>query len=115
MLGGLGPEFDFVIVNLTSIDLVTLQEVQYMLQTHEMRLEISLLLSTIVDISGSVLLLTLLKNSLTQGIVASHMILVVVMIDEEEDDISLVAAIINSLAILLTLCVRSVAELVILP
>lgn len=39
-LGGLGQEHEFVVVNLTSRqDNVTLQEVQYMLQTQEMLLE----------------------------------------------------------------------------
>ena len=39
ILGRLGPEFESVVVNLTSRDSMALQEVQYMLQTHEMRLE----------------------------------------------------------------------------
>ena len=34
--GGLGPKFDSVVVNVTSRDSITLQEVQFMLQTHEM-------------------------------------------------------------------------------
>ena len=36
ILGGLGPEFDSVVVNVTSRDSITLEEVQLMLQTHEM-------------------------------------------------------------------------------
>ena len=48
--GGLGPEFESVIVNLTSIESVTLQEVRYMPQTHEMRLE-SLNTTTMVELS----------------------------------------------------------------
>ena len=39
ILGGLGHEFEAIIVNLTSRDSITLQKVQFMLQTHEMRLE----------------------------------------------------------------------------
>ena len=39
ILGGLGPEFDSIVINVTSRDSITLQEVQFMLQTHEMRLE----------------------------------------------------------------------------
>ena len=39
ILGGLGSDCESVVVNLTSRDSVTLQEVQYLLQTHEMRLE----------------------------------------------------------------------------
>ncbi|KAB5519913.1 hypothetical protein DKX38_024232 [Salix brachista] len=40
ILGGLGHDYDSVVVNLTSRhDPVTLQEVQYMLQSQEMRLE----------------------------------------------------------------------------
>ncbi|KAB5573958.1 hypothetical protein DKX38_001152 [Salix brachista] len=40
ILGGLGHDYDSVVVNLTSRhDQVTLQEVQYMLQSQEMRLE----------------------------------------------------------------------------
>ena len=50
--GGLGPEFESMIVNLTSRESVTLQEVQYMLQTHEMRLE-SLNTTTMVELSHS--------------------------------------------------------------
>ena len=52
ILKGLGPEFEFVIVNLTSRESVTLQEVQYMLRTHEMRLE-SLNTTTMVELSHS--------------------------------------------------------------
>ena len=52
ILGGLGLEFEFVIVNLTLRESVTLQEVQYMLQTHEMRLE-SLNTTTMVELSHS--------------------------------------------------------------
>ena len=52
ILGGLGSEFETVIVNLTSRESITLQEVQYILQTHEMRLE-SLSAATTVDLSGS--------------------------------------------------------------
>ena len=52
ILGGLGSEYDSVIVNLTSKEFVTLQEAQYMLQTHEMRLE-SLHSSIAIDISHS--------------------------------------------------------------
>ena len=48
ILSGLGPEFDFVVVNLTSKDYVTLLEVQYMLQTNERRLE-SLNAATVID------------------------------------------------------------------
>ena len=50
--GGLGSEFEAVIVNLTSRESITLQEVQYILQTHEMRLE-SLSAATTVDLSSS--------------------------------------------------------------
>ncbi|KAK6130602.1 hypothetical protein DH2020_035648 [Rehmannia glutinosa] len=40
ILSGLGPEFESVIVNLTSqIDKLSLSEVQFALQTHEMRLK----------------------------------------------------------------------------
>ena len=39
ILGGLGSDFESVVVNLTSRDAITLQEVQYLLQTHKMRLE----------------------------------------------------------------------------
>ena len=52
ILSGLGPEFESVVVNLTSKDSVTLPEVQDMLQTHEMRLE-SLNAATVVEISNS--------------------------------------------------------------
>ena len=52
ILRGLGLEFESVIVNLTSGESVTLQEVQYMLQTHEMRLE-SLNTTTMVELSHS--------------------------------------------------------------
>ena len=52
ILGGLGSEFEAVIVNLTSRESITLQEVQYILQTHEMRLEI-LSAATTVDLSSS--------------------------------------------------------------
>ena len=52
ILGGLGSEFEAVIVNLTSRESITLQEVQYILQTHEMRLE-TLSAATTVDLSIS--------------------------------------------------------------
>ncbi|XP_062103704.1 uncharacterized protein LOC133814806 [Humulus lupulus] len=39
ILGGLGSEYESVVVNLTSKDSVTLQEVQFMLQSQELRLE----------------------------------------------------------------------------
>ncbi|POO03852.1 Zinc finger, CCHC-type [Trema orientale] len=40
ILGGLGPEYDSVVVNLTShSNSFSLQEVQYMLQSHEIKLE----------------------------------------------------------------------------
>ena len=39
ILGDLGPEYESVVVNLTALDSVTIPELQYMLQTHEMRLE----------------------------------------------------------------------------
>ena len=40
MLGGLGSEYDPVVVNLTSRqDSVSLQEAQFLLQSHEMRLD----------------------------------------------------------------------------
>lgn len=39
VLRGLGTECESVVVNLTSKDSVNLEEVQYLLQTHEMRLE----------------------------------------------------------------------------
>ena len=52
ILSGLGLEFESVVVNLISKDSVTLPEVQYILQTHEMRLE-SLNAATIVEISNS--------------------------------------------------------------
>ena len=52
ILGGLESEFEAVIVNLTSRESITLQEVQYILQTHEIRLE-SLSAATIVDLSNS--------------------------------------------------------------
>ena len=52
ILGGLGLELEAVIVNLTSRESITLQEVQYILQTHEMRLE-SLSTATTVYLSSS--------------------------------------------------------------
>ena len=39
ILRGLGPEFEAIVVHLTSLEFVTLQEVQHVLQTREMRLE----------------------------------------------------------------------------
>ena len=39
ILGGLGPEYESVVVNLTSKDSLTLPEAQFMLQAHELRLE----------------------------------------------------------------------------
>ena len=50
ILGGLSLKFDSVVVNVTSLDSITLQEVQFMLQTHEMRLE-SQNASTTIDLS----------------------------------------------------------------
>ena len=39
ILGGLGSDFESLVVNLTSRDFITLEEVQFLLETHEMRLE----------------------------------------------------------------------------
>ena len=39
ILGGVGSDFESVVVNLTSRDFITLEEVQFLLQTHVMRLE----------------------------------------------------------------------------
>ena len=52
ILGGLGHEFEAVIVNLTSRDSIMLQEVQFMLQTHEMRLD-NLNASKMLELSNS--------------------------------------------------------------
>ena len=52
ILGGLGLEFEAIVVHLTSLEFVTLQEVQHMLQTHEMRLE-SLNSFTMIELSPS--------------------------------------------------------------
>ena len=52
ILGGLGHEFEVVIVNLTSSDSITLQDVQFMLKTFEMRLEI-LNASKMLELSNS--------------------------------------------------------------
>lgn len=48
ILGGLGTDYESVVVNLTSRESLTLQEVQFMLQNQEMRLE-QLSSSSIVD------------------------------------------------------------------
>ena len=50
ILGGLGLEFDSVVVNLTSKDSVTLPKAQFLLQTQELRLE-TLNTNPIVDVS----------------------------------------------------------------
>lgn len=39
ILGGLGPEYESVVVSLTSKDSATQSEAQYMIQSHELRLE----------------------------------------------------------------------------
>ena len=52
ILRGLRSEFEAAIVNLTSSESITLQEVQYILQTHEMKLE-TLSAATTVDLSSS--------------------------------------------------------------
>ena len=52
ILGGLGLEYESVVVNLTSRYSLTLQEVQYVLQTHEVRLEY-LNATAMVEISDS--------------------------------------------------------------
>ena len=52
-LAGLRYEFEAVIVNLTSFDSITLQEVQFMLQTHDMRLE-NLNASKMLELSNSI-------------------------------------------------------------
>ena len=52
ILGGLGSDFESVVVNLTSRDAITLQEVQYLLQTHEMRLE-QLAATSLTEFSNS--------------------------------------------------------------
>ena len=52
ILGGLGLEYESVVVNLTSRYSLTLQEVQYVLQTHEVRLE-HLNATAMVEISDS--------------------------------------------------------------
>ena len=57
ILGGHGPEFESVVVNLTTRESVTLQEVQSMLQIHEVRIE-NLHASTMIEISQSAAHLT---------------------------------------------------------
>ena len=52
ILGGLGPKFEVVVVHLTSLESVTLQEVQHVLQKHEMHIE-SLNSSTMIKLSPS--------------------------------------------------------------
>ena len=52
ILGGLGLGIEAIIVNLTSHESITLQEVQYILQTHEMRLK-RLSAAIMVDLSDS--------------------------------------------------------------
>ena len=51
ILDGLGSDFESVFVNLTSRESVSLQEVQYSLQTHEMRLE-QLSATSVVEFSN---------------------------------------------------------------
>ena len=52
ILGGIGQEYESVIVNLTSKDSVTLTEVQFLLQTHGSKLE-NLHTSQVIDVSSS--------------------------------------------------------------
>ena len=52
ILVGLGSDFDSVVVTLTSRDAITLQEVQYWLQTHEMHLE-QLAATSLTEFSNS--------------------------------------------------------------
>ncbi|KAL6338564.1 hypothetical protein AAG906_021279 [Vitis piasezkii] len=51
ILFGLGPEYEFVVVNITSKDHITLQCVMFMLQNHEQRIE-SCESTTQVDVNG---------------------------------------------------------------
>ena len=61
ILGGLGPEYESVTVNLTSKDSVTLVEAQYMLQAHELRLE-NFNASSVMEVSHAAANLTLNNN-----------------------------------------------------
>ena len=50
ILGGLGPEFETIVVNITSrSEAISLQEVHYLLQSHEVHLE-QLLVAYVIDI-----------------------------------------------------------------
>ena len=70
ILGGLGPEFESIIVNLTSRESLTLQEVQYLLQTYEMKLE-NLSASAMLDISNSTAANMVHKES--QSVFSGHL------------------------------------------
>ncbi|RVW59231.1 Retrovirus-related Pol polyprotein from transposon RE1 [Vitis vinifera] len=50
ILGGLGPEFETIVVNITSIsEAISLQEAHYLLQSHEIRLE-QLSAASVIDV-----------------------------------------------------------------
>ncbi|RVW52173.1 Retrovirus-related Pol polyprotein from transposon RE1 [Vitis vinifera] len=50
ILGGLGPEFETIVVNITSrSEAISLQEVHYLLQSHEIRLE-QLSVASVIDV-----------------------------------------------------------------
>ena len=52
ILSGLGPEYESVVVNITSKDHITLQCVMFLLQNHEQRIE-SCESTTQVDVNGT--------------------------------------------------------------
>ena len=52
ILSGLGPEYESVVVNITSKDHITLQRVMFLLQNHEQRIE-SCESTTQVDVNGT--------------------------------------------------------------
>ena len=61
ILGGLGPEYESVTINLTSKDSVTLVAAQYMLQAHELCLE-NFNASSVMEVSHATANLTLNNN-----------------------------------------------------
>ena len=67
ILGGLGQEYESVVVNLTSRqDNITLQEVQYMLQTQEMLLE-QLTSASTIDVNNAQVNVASFKRNVNNG------------------------------------------------
>ncbi|PON73207.1 hypothetical protein PanWU01x14_060480 [Parasponia andersonii] len=110
ILGGLSQDYDFVVVNLTShCANLTLQEVQFMLQSHELCL-VQLQSATTIDLSNPLANAATFKRNLTLNLVFHLSSLIIVEV------VVLVTLVVTEVVvIIIVLLVSSVVAKVILP